>query len=132
MPTINRIDHIAIVVKDLNRARAAYEAILGAKVGLEEESPDMGCKSAFLNFGELVIELIQPLGPGPLAEHLAARGQGLHHIAYRVRHLEKVFSEMRRRGVRALDRELRREGETLAMFLDPEDTGGVLTELVQR
>jgi methylmalonyl-CoA epimerase len=132
MDAMERIDHIAIVVKDLHRARTAYETILGAEVGLEEESPDMGCKSAFLYLGELVIELIQPLGSGPIAEHLAARGQGLHHIAYRVKHLEKVFSKLRRKGIGALDRELRREEGSLALFLDPEDTGGVLTELVQR
>jgi methylmalonyl-CoA epimerase len=129
---VERIDHIAIVVEDMERALATYEGMVGEKADLEEDNPEMEIRSAFVTMGALVIELMQPTGSGPLARHLAANGQGLHHIAYRVKDLGKVLSRLRDRGVRMLDEEPRSEGEALCVFLNPEDTGGVLTELLQR
>lgn len=126
------IDHIAVVVGDMDRALAAYQGIAGVRPDLEEENPEMGIRSVFITMGDLVIELMQPMGAGPLARHVEANGQGLHHIAYRVKDLQDILSRLRERGVRVLDEDPRYEGEALCVFLDPEDTGGVLTELVQR
>jgi methylmalonyl-CoA epimerase len=129
---LERIDHIAIVVKEIDRTLVAYEGIAGVRAGLREENPELGIRSVYITMGDVVVELMQPMGEGPLARQVDASGQGLHHIAYRVKALHSVLSRLHDRGVRVLDSDPRDEGDALCVFLNPEDTGGVLTELVQR
>jgi methylmalonyl-CoA epimerase len=129
---MERIDHIAVVVNDLDRALASYEAMAGLTAELREDNEAEGLRSAFLTMGQLVIELIEPRKEGPLARFLESSGQGLHHIAYRVRDMEIVLARLSERGVKLLDQEARHDVDGISIFLDPADTGGVLTELIQR
>ena len=81
---IEKIDHIGIVVKDLDSAVKLYSDGLGLKTKMIEQVEEFQVKIAFIPVGEVLVELVQPIGPGFVQDFLDERGEGLHHICYRV------------------------------------------------
>jgi len=132
--TINRIDHIAIVVDDLEAARAFYEQALGLTVSQVEEIPAEQVRIAFLPVGESEIELLQPTAPDTgVAKFLAKRGPGLHHVCLEVDDIEAAMHRMKTQGVELLN-EAPATGTsgTRYAFAHPKSTFGVLIELYER
>jgi|Deesub1362A_J573_1020465.scaffolds.fasta_scaffold00404_36 methylmalonyl-CoA/ethylmalonyl-CoA epimerase len=123
-----RVDHLAVLVRDLEQALKVYEALTGKPADLRGEDPDLGARTALVKMGDTVLELMELHQWGRRGSHR----DGLHHVAFRVGNLQEVLERLARAGIRPLDREPREEGGTLAVFLKPEDTAGILTELVQR
>lgn len=130
---LSHIDHIAIATPSLEEGSAPYRAL-----GLRAEGPDEAVESqgvqvrAFV-LGETLIELLAPReGAGPVAAFLEKRGPGLHHIAFRVGHLETEMQRLTALGARFLDSQPRpgRAGSRVA-FLHPKWGGGTLIELVE-
>ena|SRR5579862_3524070 len=123
------IDHVGIAVAELDGALATYTGTLGMEVVHRERVPEQGVELAMLGAG---VELLAPLAPDtPVGRFLAARGPGLHHVAYRVADIESALAQLRERSVELID-ETPREGagSSRIAFLRP--LGGVLTELVER
>lgn len=127
------IEHIGIAVKNIENARKFYEEILGMECYLIEEVKDQKVKTAFFKIGESKIELMEPTSDNsPIAKFITKRGEGLHHIAYKVENLkDKIFS-MQDSGIHLIDKTSRTGAENLKIaFIHPKSTYGVLTELCE-
>ena len=130
---LNRIDHIAIAVENLEDAIAMYEKVFGARAGHRETVGGYGVEIATIHIGETAIELIEGKSPdSPIRKFVEARGPGLHHVAFVVDDIVAALDEMRAEGVRLIDEKPRRGKEnSLVAIVHPKATGGVLYELVQ-
>lgn len=129
---VQAIDHLGIAVQDLEAAIATYERALG--VGAQRESlPDRHLEIAFFPVGESRIELIMPTSPAAaISGFLEKRGEGLHHVAYRVADCAAALEEARAAGLRPIDNAPRPGSHgTLVAFVHPASLHGVLTEFVQ-
>ncbi|HZX68611.1 MAG TPA: methylmalonyl-CoA epimerase [Candidatus Elarobacter sp.] len=127
------IDHVAIVVKDLDEALALYTQTLGFSVVYREIVADQGVEAVGVRTGDAVIELLRPLDEtSPIAKYRGDAQTKLHHTAYRVDDIRAELERLREAGVRLIDEQPRRgaHGNTIA-FLHPKSTGGVLIELCQ-
>ena len=128
-----KIDHVAIVVKDLDETLALYTQTLGFEQIYREIVADQGVEAVGLRAGDSVIELLRPLDEGsPIARFRGDAATKLHHTAYRVDDIVAKLAELRVKGVRLIDETPRKgaHGNTIA-FLHPKSTGGVLIELCQ-
>ncbi|HEX3549819.1 MAG TPA: methylmalonyl-CoA epimerase [Candidatus Elarobacter sp.] len=128
------IDHVAIVVKDLEATIRLYTETLGFSQVYRETVADQGVEAVGLRTGDAVIELLRPLREdSAIAKYRGDADTRLHHTAYRVADIRAELARLRAAGVRLIDEEPRRgaHGNTIA-FLHPKSTGGVLIELCQR
>lgn len=126
------LHHIGIVVADIDAAVAAY-GVLGFENGERFEMTEQGVIAVTYHAGSGYVELIQPTDPtGAIARFMAKRGEGMHHVAYRVRNIEDALARLAANGVRLIDTVPRRgaHGWRIA-FIHPESCNGVLTELVE-
>ena len=128
-----RVEHIGIAVRKLDEAVRRYEALLGVACYGIEAVEDQGVNTAFFRLGDVKIELLESASPdGPLGKFLETRGEGLHHIAYRVPDVAEALRQAEAAGFRLSDKEPRRGAEgMLIAFVHPKSTGGVLTEFCQ-
>jgi len=130
---VRALDHIAIVVPDIESARAIYEGALGLRAGAIEHVPSQKVDVLVLDAGGQRIELVAPAAEdSPVNGFLAKRGGGLHHLAWRVDDIDRALELLRAAGLRLIDE---RAGPgahgTRVAFVHPKSTGGVLTELVE-
>ncbi len=131
---IQKIDHIGFAVKDLDQAMDLYTRCLGLKLIHMETLEQAHVRIAFFPVGGVLVELLMPTSPeAGIAKFIATHGEGIHHIAYRVKDVNDALEELKRKGVKLTDEKGRPGGsDTLIAFLAPEGTNGVTTELVQR
>jgi methylmalonyl-CoA/ethylmalonyl-CoA epimerase len=127
------LHHIGVVVDDLDAAAERYAA-LGFTGGERFSVPEQAIEAIVYPSGPHGwVELIPPTDPdGPIARYMGKRGEGMHHVAYRVDSVEATLDYLSDAGVRLIDETPRQgtHGWTIA-FIHPESTNGVLTELVQ-
>jgi len=128
------IDHVAIVVADLEATIAFYTATLGFVQLYRETIADQGVEAVGIATGDSVIELLRPLDlQSPIAKYCGDAASRMHHVAYRVGDIRAELARLKGAGVRLIDETPRAgaHGNTIA-FLHPKSTGGVLTELCER
>ena len=146
LPLLTRLDHVGIACRDLRRAIDMYRETFGLGVLSEEENEEQGVREAMLavgpsgftgagpgSLGVGYIQLLEPLGPDtPVGKFIARRGEGIHHVGYRVEDIREALATVAGTGIRLVDDRPRHGsmGASIA-FLHPGDLGGVLTELVQ-
>jgi len=128
-----KIDHIAIVVKDLEATIAFYTQTLGFQPVYRETIADQGVEAVGLEAGDSIIELLRPLDEeSPIAKFRGEAATKLHHTAYRVDDIEAALVDLGSKGVRLIDEHPRKGAHgNLIAFLHPKSTGGVLIELCQ-
>jgi len=129
----SQVDHIGIAVADLEQTLAFYRDHLGFSVVHEEEIHDQQVRAVFLQAGELHIELLFSTDDeGPIGKFIAAKGSGMHHIAYRVDNVAEWIEKSKQAGQRLID-EIPRSGgqDKLIAFIHPKSSFGVLTEYCQ-
>jgi methylmalonyl-CoA/ethylmalonyl-CoA epimerase len=127
------IDHVGVAVSDLERATALYQDTFGMPVAHRETVTSQGVEAVLLDVGAGHVELLSPLGPETVVgRFISKRGEGLHHVAYRVRDIDATLAELEEAGVQLIDAQPRPgiRGSRVA-FLHPKATGGTLTELVE-
>jgi methylmalonyl-CoA/ethylmalonyl-CoA epimerase len=131
---VTRIDHIGVAVPSIDSSLAVYTGLLGLEQGGVHDVADQKVRACFIPVGESRIELLEPTDPtGVIARFLEKRGPGLHHVAYRVTDIDTALQRLKERGVRLIDASPRiGAGGARIAFIHPQETGGVLTELVQR
>jgi methylmalonyl-CoA epimerase len=130
---LTEIDHIAIAVKDLEAAIAYYQNAFGATVDHREVVESDGVEEALLKVAESYMQLLTPTRPdSPVAKAIEKRGEGLHHIGYRVNNCAEALAAMIAAGATAIDKVPRpgSRGTTVA-FMHPKGSFGTLIELVQ-
>jgi methylmalonyl-CoA epimerase len=130
---LTEVDHVAIAVRDLDAAVAWYADAFGASVAHREVVERDGVEEALLKVADSYIQLLTPIRPdSPVAKYLDNKGEGLHHVGYRVADCATALKEALAAGARAIDAEPRpgSRGTTVA-FLHPKTAFGTLIELVQ-
>jgi methylmalonyl-CoA epimerase len=128
------LDHVGVAVKNLDEAISVYRDILGFNLEGIQVLTERKVKVAILSTGgEASIELQEPIGSdSPVAKFLESRGEGIQHIAVKVRNIEAALEEFKRKGVALVDDKPRAgaEGKKIA-FVHPKSTKGVLLELCE-
>ena len=133
MPSIKKINHVAVVVDDMEKALSFWRDALG--IGLHElrDVPAEKSQVAFLPLEGSEVELVMPTSDDSgIAKYLAKRGPGMHHICLEVDDIVGMLAQLRVKGVRLINEEPRTgaDGKKYA-FIHPESTSGVLVELYE-
>jgi methylmalonyl-CoA/ethylmalonyl-CoA epimerase len=129
------IDHVGIACRSLDATVERYVSVFGLTVVSTETNAEQGVREAMLatESGSSYVQLLEPLSPETtVGKFLDRRGEGMHHIGYKVADVSAALAEIGATGVRLIDSRPRHGslGASIA-FLHPGDLGGVLTELVQ-
>jgi methylmalonyl-CoA epimerase len=125
------LDHIGIAVRSLDAAKI-YED-LGLTVDHVETVAAQGVRTAFLPVGDSRLELLEPTGPdSPVAKFIEKRGEGIHHVCFRVENIEAELAKLKAKGYRLVN-ETPVPGAhgCRVAFLHPGAGNGVLIELSQ-
>jgi methylmalonyl-CoA epimerase len=125
-----KVDHIGIAVKSLDR-EGFWHKFLNLKAEEHKEIPEQKVKIAFIPVGETKIELLEPMGEGPVSKFIEKRGEGIHHIAIQVDDIKAILSSMKKGGITLINETPSKGAEGLIAFVHPKSTGGILLELVQ-
>jgi methylmalonyl-CoA/ethylmalonyl-CoA epimerase len=130
---IKRIDHIAVVVENLDSALALYQDALGMRLSHLETIPEQDVKIAFLPSGDTEIELLEPVNPNSgIGRHLAKKGEGMHHICLEVDDIQATLDELKAKGAQLIDETPKRGAYGRIAFIHPKGAHGVLIELLER
>lgn len=129
------VNHIAIAVRNIEEAEKLYETALGLKVTHREVVEEQGVRASMLETaaGDTTIELLEPIGENsPIFKYLEKRGEGIHHICFKVDDIESVLERLKNQGVKLIN-DAPRPGVdgTKVAFLHPKALKGVLIELVE-
>jgi methylmalonyl-CoA epimerase len=128
-----QIDHVGVAVSDLDRAIALYQGTFGMPLVHRETVAEQGVEAVLLDVGDGHVELLSPLGPETVVgKFVERRGEGLHHVAYRVDDIDATLARLGEAGVDLIDPKPRIGiRKSRVAFLHPKSTDGVLTELVE-
>jgi methylmalonyl-CoA/ethylmalonyl-CoA epimerase len=132
MSKIKKINHVAIVVENIDSALAFWKDQLGLDLDHIEDVPSQASKVAFLPIGEGEVELVEPTDPeSGLAKYLEKRGEGMHHICMEVDDIEGMLKILNEKGVRLInEKPVDLPGRRMA-FIHPKSANGVLVELYE-
>jgi methylmalonyl-CoA/ethylmalonyl-CoA epimerase len=133
MPKVKQIDHVAVVVDDMEKALSFWRDALGMELHGLRDVPAENSQVAFLPLPGSEVELVQPTtDDSGIAKYLAKRGPGMHHLCLEVDDIAGMMSQLKSKGVRLINEEPRTaaDGKKYA-FIHPESTSGVLVELYQ-
>jgi len=132
MTEIKKINHVAILVKDIEAALKFWRDDLGLPLDHVEDVPSQASKVAFMPVGEGEVELVEPTDPDSgLAKFLEKRGEGMHHLCMEVDDIEMMLSDLKQKGVRLINEEpIALAGRKMA-FIHPKSASGVLVELYE-
>lgn len=128
-----KIEHLGIAVKDLAAANELYTSLLGSGPYKEEEVDSEKVMTSFFRTGESKIELLAATAPeSAIARHIEKRGEGIHHLAFRVDDIQAEMERLRQAGFRLLNDAPKRGADNmLVCFVHPKSANGVLVELCQ-
>jgi len=133
MPAVKRINHVAVVVDDMQKSLSFWRDALGMELHELRDVPAEQSEVAFLPLTGSEVELVRPTtGDSGIAKYLAKRGPGMHHICLEVDDLSAMLAQLKAQGIRLINEEPRQapDGRRYA-FVHPESSGGVLVELYQ-
>ena len=133
VPKVKQINHVAVVVEDMEKALSFWRDALGMELHELRDVPAEKSQVAFLPLFGSEVELVKPTtDDSGIAKYLAKRGPGMHHICLEVDEIEEMMTRLKSKGVRLINEEPRiaTDGKKYA-FIHPESTAGVLVELYQ-
>ena len=133
MPKVKQINHVAVVVDDMERALRFWRDALGMELHELRDVPVEKSQVAFLPLQGSEVELVKPTtDDSGIAKYLARRGPGMHHICLEVDDIDEMLKQLRSKDIRLINEEPRTaaDGKKYA-FIHPESTAGVLVELYQ-
>lgn len=130
---MNKIEHIAIAVKNMDNSNLLFEKLLNTKPYKQEVVASEKVKTSFFKVGETKVELLEPIGnEGPIAKFLESKGEGLHHIAFEVEDIKAEMARLKGEGFILLNEEPKKGADNKWIcFLHPKSSNGVLIELCQ-
>ncbi len=128
-----RIEHIGIAVKDLEAANTLYTSLLGTGPYKAEVVESEGVTTSFFQTGESKVELLEATKEdSAIARFIEKRGEGIHHVAFRVSDIRAEMQRLREAGFRLLNEEPKDGADNmLVCFVHPKSANGVLVELCQ-
>lgn len=130
---MEKIEHLGIAVKDLQRANEVFTALFGEQPYKEETVEREGVRTSFFKAGPNKIELLEATRPdSPIARYIEKKGEGIHHIAFAVEDVRAEMSRLEKAGFRLLSEEPKAGADNkLIAFVHPKSANGVLIELCQ-
>lgn len=130
---MEKLEHIGIAVKDLEKANRLFSQLLGTEHYKTEEVPSEGVRTSFFMLGELKIELLAATNSeSPIAKFIEKRGEGIHHLAFEVADIKQEMSRCQEKGFSLINERPKPGADNkLICFLHPKTTQGVLVELCQ-
>ncbi len=133
LPHLGPVDHIGIAVRDLEAGKHLYGEVFGLRLVFEDEVPTERVRVAAFDGGGMKLELLQSTDPdGPIGRFVEKRGEGIHHVCYRVDDVAATLKHLQAQGLRTLDDEPRPgAGGCRVAFIHPKSAGGVLVEISQ-
>lgn len=133
MPYVKQINHVAVVVDDMDKALSFWRDALGLELHELRDVPAEKSQVAFLPLQGSEVELVRPTSDDSgIAKSLAKRGPGMHHICLEVDDIEGMLAQLKSKGMRLINEEPRTaaDGKKYA-FIHPESASGVLVELYE-
>jgi methylmalonyl-CoA epimerase len=129
-----KIDHIGIAVRSIDEVLPFYVESLKLELKAIEEVPSQKVRVAFLKLGDSKLELLEPLSEdSPIAQFIAKKGEGIHHVALAVDNIEARLNELKNNGVRLIhESPVPGAANALVAFLHPKSTSGVLYEFCEK
>jgi methylmalonyl-CoA/ethylmalonyl-CoA epimerase len=133
MPKIKRIDHVAILVDDLENTLSFWRDALGMELTHVEDVPAEKSMVAFLPVGDSEVELVKPTtSDSGLARYLEKRGPGMHHVCLEVDDLEGMLARLKEKGVQLINETpMTGSGGKKYAFIHPKSANGVMVELYE-
>lgn len=133
-PLANKIDHLGIAVSNLQEHMEFYQNVLGLPLLATEEVPEQQVRTAVFQVGESRIELLESTSDeGPIAQHIAKRGEGLAHIALGVDNTEEAIQKLQQNNIRMINETPKQgAGDAKIAFAHPKSTQGLLFEFCER
>ncbi len=130
---MKKLEHIGIAVKDLSKANLLFEKLLGKPHYKIEEVASEGVRTSFFEIGGVKIELLEATNDqSPIAKFIEKRGEGIHHLAFEVDHLEQSIQENSEKGFELLNKTPKEGADNKRIaFMHPKSTNGVLIEMCQ-
>jgi len=130
---MEKIEHIGIAVKDLEKSNKLFAALFGKPHYKTEEVKSEGVKTSFFDVGPNKIELLEATNPeSPIAKFIAKKGEGVHHIAFAVTDIASEIKRLKKEGFAVLNEDPKLGADNkMVAFLHPKSTNGVLIELCQ-
>ncbi len=131
---ILKIDHVGIAVTHLDESKKFWTDVLGLEFSGSETVEEQKVTTAFFPVGESEVELLESTASdGPVARYLKKKGEGIHHIAFRVENIQAALEELKAKGIKLIDEKPRKgAGGAKIAFVHPESTNGILVELCER
>jgi methylmalonyl-CoA/ethylmalonyl-CoA epimerase len=132
MAKVKKINHVAVVVEDIQTSLPFWQEALGIELKKIEDVPTQKAKVAFFPLGDGEIELVQPTDPeSGTGKFLKEKGSGLHHLCLEVDDIRGMLAQLKEKGVRLINEvPLEMEGRKIA-FVHPKSASGVLVELYE-
>jgi methylmalonyl-CoA/ethylmalonyl-CoA epimerase len=132
MAKVKKINHVAVVVEDIQTSLPFWQEALGIELKKIEDIPAQKAKVAFFPVGEGEIELVQPTDPeSGTGKFLKEKGSGLHHLCLEVDDIRGMLAQLKEKGVRLINEvPLEMDGRKIA-FVHPKSASGVLVELYE-
>lgn len=132
MAKINKINHVAIAISDVDSSLTFWRDAMGLKVDHIEDVPSQKASVVFIPVGESEVELVRPTSEDTgVAKFLAERGGGMHHLCFEVDDIIEMLAELKARGVRLINEVPNVLPGRKMAFIHPKSTGGVLVELYE-
>lgn len=128
---IKKIDHLGVIVSNLENGIKLFKDGLGLKYLRTEEMPDWNCRIAFFECGEVLLELVEPTGESEGLEFLRTRGGGLHHIAFEVDDINQAFAYAQESFETKTESPAAGAGGSKVFFLKEETILNMTTEIVE-
>ncbi|MGD7045518.1 methylmalonyl-CoA epimerase [Jeotgalibacillus proteolyticus] len=130
---MKKVDHIGIAVQSITESLPFYTGMLALTFIKEEIIANQGVKVAFIDAGNIKLELLEPLtAESPVAKFLTKKGEGIHHIAFQVEGIEQRIEELNEKGLIFIsDKPKKGAGGADVAFLHPKQAHGVLFELCE-
>ena len=128
-----KINHIAIVVEDIDKALEVYQQAIGLPLEAIHDEPDEAVRVAYMPTPSGEVELIQPTtSDSGVAKYLAKRGEGLHHVCLEVDNIDESIKRMKARGMEILGAPRTNKRGDKYIFVHPKSAHGVLVELYEK
>lgn len=128
---IKKIDHVGIAVKDVNATVSLFEEILGARLIRKKTFEDQKLISALISIGDDQMELMQSMAEdGVISKFIKARGEGIHHVSLEIDDLEAILNRLQAKGIKVMG--VAKSAQPKLFFIHPQNTFGVLIELIER
>lgn len=130
---MKKIEHLGIAVKNLEESNKVFSKLLNTPPYKEEAVESEGVITSFFKAGESKIELLQATNPeSPIAKFIEKKGEGIHHVAFKVEDIESEIKRLENEGFELIHKAPKKGADNMLIaFLHPKSTNGVLIEICQ-